>query len=280
MADERLRDSERQWGASGAVEDEVSVLRNRRHAGQLSEQELRLAAALGSEAAQRVVGVPELDIPEVHDNHSLIIWVNRVTVATDLEEGIRLGLSSLREGLELMDDSVLSTSIRQFFGQMERYWQRDEEVQRRELPLLNVWINDLYALNDSHESSQDSFLRLILVALMDWMLAVYGYRQEGESADTSLRLRLNTVHSSVCRAFQDPAFGNRQLTEKQAAERLWQRCRVDLLGRLLKHGEDPKVDQGEETQEIDISQFREQIGEQLATDSDSEDPTQSDSSER
>lgn len=280
MADERLRGAQRRWEASGNSADEAAVLAKRLRAGHLSEKDVRLAAALGSEAARLVVGLPEAYFPQVSDNHTLIVWVNRVTVVTDLEEGLRLGLSSVREGLELLDDSVLATSVRQYFEQMERYWQRDEEVQKRELPLLNIWINDLSVLNDSHGYSQDSFVSLILLALMDWMLAVYGYRQAGESAHTSLSLRLNTVHSCVCRAFRDPALGERQLTEEQAAERLWHRCRGDLLGRLLKHGEDPKVDQGEETQEIDISQFREQIGERLVTDSDSEDPLQPDSSER
>jgi hypothetical protein len=57
MSDARLRELERAWRASGALEDEVALLQERWRAGTLPEARLRAAAALGHEAAIRLTGL-------------------------------------------------------------------------------------------------------------------------------------------------------------------------------------------------------------------------------
>ena len=66
MSDARLRDLERRWRASGALEDEVAFLREALRSGALEREALHLAAYCRSEAAARVLdvpmGSPELDV--------------------------------------------------------------------------------------------------------------------------------------------------------------------------------------------------------------------------
>ncbi len=56
MSDERLRELERRWRASGSDDDEAALLAERVRVGELMEANVRLAAALGYPAALRVVG--------------------------------------------------------------------------------------------------------------------------------------------------------------------------------------------------------------------------------
>jgi len=58
MADDRLRQLERRFRESGAVEDEAAWLRARVRAGELPEERLRLAARMGQAAAAAALGVP------------------------------------------------------------------------------------------------------------------------------------------------------------------------------------------------------------------------------
>lgn len=60
MSDERLRSLERRWRASGAVEDELALLRERLRAGLLDEQRVRLAAGLEHVAAAALAPHPRL----------------------------------------------------------------------------------------------------------------------------------------------------------------------------------------------------------------------------
>lgn len=53
MSDERLRELERVWLATGAPVDELTVLRLRLRAGLLTDERVALAASLGHEGAQR-----------------------------------------------------------------------------------------------------------------------------------------------------------------------------------------------------------------------------------
>lgn len=55
MSDERLRELERRWRESGAVEDEAAYLRERVRVGDLTEARLGLAAFCGHEGARRVL---------------------------------------------------------------------------------------------------------------------------------------------------------------------------------------------------------------------------------
>jgi hypothetical protein len=56
MADDRLRELERRWKSSGAVEDEVALLLERMRVGDLEEDRLRLAAHLGHAASRGSLG--------------------------------------------------------------------------------------------------------------------------------------------------------------------------------------------------------------------------------
>ena len=67
MGDERLRDYERRWRASGALADEVSYLQERLRLGDLSATKLQLCALLGPPAACAVLDVQapaEDDVPQ------------------------------------------------------------------------------------------------------------------------------------------------------------------------------------------------------------------------
>jgi len=59
VSDARLRDLERAWRESGALEDELAWLGERVRAGELSEERLRLSASFGHPAALALVGVQE-----------------------------------------------------------------------------------------------------------------------------------------------------------------------------------------------------------------------------
>lgn len=56
MSDERLRELERRWKETAAVEDEALWLTERVRAGELSPDGLEAAACLGHDAARRAVG--------------------------------------------------------------------------------------------------------------------------------------------------------------------------------------------------------------------------------
>jgi hypothetical protein len=60
VSDERLREAERRWRASAAVEDEVALLRERLRVGQLDESRLRLAAGLEHPAASVLAPAPQV----------------------------------------------------------------------------------------------------------------------------------------------------------------------------------------------------------------------------
>lgn len=59
MSDARLRDLERAWRESGALEDELAWLGERVRAGDLAEERLRLAASFGHPAAVVLLGEEE-----------------------------------------------------------------------------------------------------------------------------------------------------------------------------------------------------------------------------
>lgn len=65
MTDTRLRELERRFRASGAVEDEAAWLAARVRAGELSRAALELAAWVAHPAAERALASPELDPDQV-----------------------------------------------------------------------------------------------------------------------------------------------------------------------------------------------------------------------
>jgi hypothetical protein len=58
MSDDRLRELERRFATSGALEDEVALVQERLRTGVIVDRRLRLAAALGREAAGTLVREP------------------------------------------------------------------------------------------------------------------------------------------------------------------------------------------------------------------------------
>ena len=64
MSDERLRELERRWQETGAVEDKAAYLRARLRADDLERKRLELAAYLGDAAARDVLGA---DAPPNYD---------------------------------------------------------------------------------------------------------------------------------------------------------------------------------------------------------------------
>ena len=93
VSDQRLRELEAAWRASGSVEDEAEYLFERVRLGELSEERLELAALLGHEAARRLTTKPikpadgledllerllEASFPVVHDCLKALFLVSRV----------------------------------------------------------------------------------------------------------------------------------------------------------------------------------------------------------
>lgn len=72
MSDARLRDAERRWRDTGAVEDEADYLRERLRAGDLAQTALELAAECGYEPAALALGRP-LERPE-----TIVTWARGV----------------------------------------------------------------------------------------------------------------------------------------------------------------------------------------------------------
>jgi len=58
VTDARLRDVERRWRETGALEDEAAFLRERVRAGVLDDDRLRLAAYVGHAASRLALGTP------------------------------------------------------------------------------------------------------------------------------------------------------------------------------------------------------------------------------
>lgn len=67
MSDERLRELERRFRASGSVEDEAAWLRARVQAGELSSEKLELAAYCGWEAACAATGTMSKQVTTIDD---------------------------------------------------------------------------------------------------------------------------------------------------------------------------------------------------------------------
>lgn len=59
MTDAKLRELERRWRETGAVEDETAYLQERVRAGTLDDHRLALAATMGCAGARRVLGLPD-----------------------------------------------------------------------------------------------------------------------------------------------------------------------------------------------------------------------------
>ena len=59
VSDEKLRELERRWRETGAVEDEAAFLLERVRAGELTQERLELAAYCGHAGARRAVAAPK-----------------------------------------------------------------------------------------------------------------------------------------------------------------------------------------------------------------------------
>lgn len=98
MTDERLRAAERRWREAGTVDDEAAYLRERARAGELAPERLRWAAACGHDAALRVAGAVELDLPAL-----------QAELTGALEAEARFWVGVVRAGwAELGDDRFLA----------------------------------------------------------------------------------------------------------------------------------------------------------------------------
>lgn len=68
MSDEKLRELERRWKETGAVEDEAAYLLERVRAGELTQERLELAARMGNRGAMFAANLPRLaDLNEALD---------------------------------------------------------------------------------------------------------------------------------------------------------------------------------------------------------------------
>ena len=63
MSDQHLRELERRWQETGALEDEVALFVERVRVGELTERWLWIAAHFGSDAASVAIGKPDLTPP-------------------------------------------------------------------------------------------------------------------------------------------------------------------------------------------------------------------------
>jgi hypothetical protein len=91
VGDKLLRELERRWGESGALEDEVALVCERVRAGQVSDAHLELAALLGSGAAARVL-----------ERGGLVADVQAFTARVEATQGeayIRAALARARRSL-------------------------------------------------------------------------------------------------------------------------------------------------------------------------------------
>ncbi len=87
MSDQRLRDLERRWRQTGAIEDEAAYLLERLRTGGLSRENVRLAAVCGHTAAAIAMSLPLTDPPI--DDH----WILHRIVGSRAEVNIRVALS-------------------------------------------------------------------------------------------------------------------------------------------------------------------------------------------
>lgn len=74
MADDRLRELERAWRTSGALDDEVAWLRERQRAGDLDAPRVRLAAWLGHPAAVQLAPDAGFGPPRAGASGAALFW--------------------------------------------------------------------------------------------------------------------------------------------------------------------------------------------------------------
>ena len=97
MSDARLRELERRWKRSKAVEDEAALLAERVRVGELDQNMLDLAARLGHPAAI-------LSVAGIHSSKDLWIelWVERA-VAFSREASVRAAIACAKEVLSIFE---------------------------------------------------------------------------------------------------------------------------------------------------------------------------------
>lgn len=121
MSDEELRERERRWLITGALEDGVALLRERLRAGSLPPDRLELAAWAGSAAASQTLASP-VEAPEEPER-----WVQglldldpgeasrcalEIVVSTGLGPSVEPSASrqALVQGLRLAHDLIADTA--------------------------------------------------------------------------------------------------------------------------------------------------------------------------
>ncbi|MGE0708062.1 MAG: hypothetical protein AB7T09_08645 [Planctomycetota bacterium] len=121
MSDEHLRELERRWKLSGAVEDEAALLRANVRAGSLSESDLELAAYLGHEAAGRVIG------PVVAPKDTVEAVMEQITKSQFPSSGGNLSgfLIDLEHALECSPVVAGNVQVR-VYGQQGAWERRDD----------------------------------------------------------------------------------------------------------------------------------------------------------
>ncbi|MDC3379526.1 hypothetical protein OAX78_04520 [Planctomycetota bacterium] len=94
MSDERLRELERRWKETQAVEDEAAYLLERVRAGDLEQEKLELAAYCGHEGAQAAIGEEQENVP-------IALRVRRLSGRWGRDVAVRAALLALEAVPEL-----------------------------------------------------------------------------------------------------------------------------------------------------------------------------------
>lgn len=121
MSDSHLRDLERRFKETGAVEDEALHLGGRVRAGELSQERLQLAAFLGHAAARAVLVDGEHDnLVEMSTLGALFTWTEEIADRVGKEALLRMSIALARMSLSLSHELGLEALRSQLQREIER----------------------------------------------------------------------------------------------------------------------------------------------------------------
>lgn len=121
MSDEHLRELERQWKKTGAVDDEAAYLLERIRVGDLDHAKLELAAFVGHEGA-RVAAPSALRVEALTDNQQ----VTKFLAQHGREALVRGLIASARHAVEFWANSDEAPSIRGLPSAQAGLWAIEE----------------------------------------------------------------------------------------------------------------------------------------------------------
>lgn len=189
MGDERLRELERTWRTSGAVQDKVRWLSERIRSGLLTERATVAAAILGDEAA---VELQEGD-PVVHAQESTERTIYMASIYMEPDGWLRLCLcgTTKAERTTVLDcvadwdrvQEVVDLQWRRRVGTRARQgwlftlaglvgqWQRRQDLWITEAPTWPLWVLAREVLEiDAGQMSWAELLVRIRVQVVPWLL--------------------------------------------------------------------------------------------------------------